>query len=63
MRQNIKWISDHTAVIDGGNKYKFVGIVRGQGHPAITYIADSVDELTEGLILDDWIFYIKRIKK
>lgn len=57
----LKWIDDTTAVINGGSKYMFKGIVRGQTHPPITYFADSYNELLDGLVLDDWIYYTKKV--
>lgn len=57
----IDWKNDSTAVINGGSKYMFKGIIRGQSHPAITYIADSKEELTDGLELDEWIYYVKEV--
>lgn len=58
---DIKWSDDTTAVINNGSKYMFRGIIRGQGHPAWTYIADSKQELLEGLVLDEWIYYVKEV--
>jgi len=62
---NIEWVNDSTAVINGGSKYMFRGIIRGQGYPPVTYIADSKEELEElmdGLVLDQWIFYVKEVQ-
>ena len=59
----VQWISENTAVINNGRKVKFVGVVRGQGHPPITYYGNSVEEITEGLVLDDWIFTIEKEAK
>lgn len=58
----IEWVNDSTAVINGGGKYMFKGIIRGQGHPPVTYIADSKEELLEGLVLEQWIYYVKEVQ-
>jgi len=58
---SITWIGDNTAVLNEGGKYMFKGIIRGQGHPPVTYIADSKEELMDGLVLDQWIFYVKEV--
>lgn len=57
----ITWVNGNTAIINGGRKYKFTGIIRGQGYVPITYYADSIEEITDGLILDEWIYYIKEV--
>lgn len=58
----IDWKNDSTAVINDGSKYMFRGIIRGQGYPPVTYIADSKEELMDGLVLDQWIFYVKEVQ-
>lgn len=62
----VEWVvSDpkkpNIAVINGGSKYRFTGVIRGLGFPQITYIADSVEEILDGLELDEWIYTIRAV--
>ena len=60
----VEWLVEsetkpNVAVINSGSKVKFVGIIRGQGDPQITYYANTVEEITDGMILSDWIYRIE----
>lgn len=59
-KEAIKWIDERTAIINGGSKVKFVGTIKGlEDFGTITYFADSVEELTDGLVLSEWDYRIK----
>ena len=56
----IQW-NGNTAIINNGFKYMFRGIIRGAGHPVVTYYSDDLFSLIDGLELSEWIFYIRRV--
>lgn len=62
MSDNFNWVSENVCEINGGGDVVFTGIVRGQGLPPLTYIGSSIEEVTEGLILSEWIYYVKEGK-
>lgn len=55
----IKWINEWTAEINGGGPVEFAGVIRGQGCPVIRYYAPTVDDVVDGLVLDEWIFTVR----
>lgn len=57
--ENIVWIDPNTALVNGGGPVEFVGVIRGQGHPVIRYIGPSLPAVTDGLILEGWIYVIR----
>lgn len=62
----VEWVANdpnkpNVAIINGGSKYRFVGVIRGLGFPQITYFADSVEEILDGLELDEWIYSIREV--
>lgn len=59
----VTWIDGFTATINNGTKIMFRGIIRGQSLPPITYIADTMSDLLDGLNLDEWIYYIEEIEE
>lgn len=56
----IEWIGETTAVINGGSKLKFTGTIEGFESTPITYIADTLEEIKDGLDLVVWDYHIEK---
>jgi hypothetical protein len=70
--QHVVEVSKNVFEVSGGGNVKFVGMIRGgfsemqnlfpETHPVITYIGPSVEAVTDGLELDEWIYYISEME-
>lgn len=59
---SIEWINENTAVINNGSKLKFSGMLKGhEDIGEIIYIANTKEELTHGLVLEEWDYEIKEV--
>lgn len=56
---SVEWIGETTAVINGGSKLKLTGTIEGFEGIEITYIADTLEELEDGLDLSMWNYEIQ----
>lgn len=56
----VEWTDKTTAVINGGSMLKFTGTIKGFEDIVITYFADTLEEIKDGLDLVVWDYHIEK---